>query len=255
MIRLIRPPTPGRFSNGDDKTVAERKEWYDDRYGADGKTWKDRWNWIDKDGDGVSAIRRSLETMSHNRCAWCEKILQKGWQVDHLLPKADFPLVGYCPDNFLPACAACNRRKDTAIPPDLIGKSVIDPVLVNDYPTATPFVKDVLYPSLSERLVDPSFDEPSPHIEFIPAALSFRGITPAGIFTVNALLNSKESATEWSKIHDFVFERMTELASKEYSQAIFDKLIDAQVEFLGQPTIINSLVKHWQELLIPTEVE
>lgn len=245
MKRLNRLTAPGHFADGQGGNPAARKEWYKDIYKADGKTIKDRWNSIDLDAADISAIRRSLETMSDGLCAWCEQLLQSGWHVDHWLPKIKFPLVCYCPDNLLPACASCNRRKDAVVPPGLKGKVVVDPVLISDYPEHIPFLKDQLYPILDDRLIDPSFEDPATHLEFVAAALSFRGLTKAGIFTVNIMFAGKEGAKLWSMLHSWVEDLMKDLATSRISRDVFDRLIRDQIGFLGRPTIINALVAHW----------
>ena len=198
---------PPRFGLLPDRTPADqiiaaapapRHAWYQDLYKQSGE-FKDRWNSQDKDESGTSSIRRQLKQMS-DECAWCEQHLDDGWQVDHWLPKAQFPLVVYHWENLLPACPACNRRKGAVVPPGLHDQQVVDPLLRPLYPGARPFIKGELLPLLSDRLLDPSHDDPAEHLEFIPAALSFRGLTDAGTFTVRHLFSEKDDAKRWARL-------------------------------------------------------
>src|SRR5688572_5918502 len=115
MRRLIRPTPPACLNDGNDASIATRRAWHEDLYKQDGSI-KDRWNSQDLDAHRVSSIRRMLESCSAKRCAWCEIYLEKGWHVDHWLPKTQFPWVAYCWDNLLPSCPPCNSRKSVAIP-------------------------------------------------------------------------------------------------------------------------------------------
>lgn len=250
MRALKHTSAPGQFSEGEDGKPAERANWYLDIYKSDGKTIKDRWNSVDQDQNGESSIRRWLVGLSNGMCAWCEAKLAKGWHVDHWLPKTSFPKVCYYPDNFLPACPSCNNRKDAIVPRGLEGVTVVDPAIVNENPGSIPFQKDKIYPTLSDRLLDPSHDEPDQHIEFIAAAIAFRGVSQQGIFTVNKLLSSKDYATCLGKHHDWVRDLVRDLAQRKVTEDAFNRLIVAQIDFNGYQSMICAFAEHWKGLLM-----
>lgn len=239
MKRLHRPPAPACLCDGNEAAPAPRHAWYQDLYKQSGE-FKDRWNSQDKDESGTSSIRRQLKQMS-DECAWCEQHLDDGWQVDHWLPKAQFPLVVYHWENLLPACPACNRRKGAVVPPGLHDQQVVDPLLRPLYPGARPFIKGELLPLLSDRLLDPSHDDPAEHLEFIPAALSFRGLTDAGTFTVRHLFSEKDDAKRWARLNELVLGLV--------QAGVDDSVVELFVRFHGQGTVIRALCAYWRELL------
>jgi uncharacterized protein (TIGR02646 family) len=69
------------------------------------------------DGENVwskSYIKSALLTMAHNKCAYCECKLDeesKYMEVEHFLPKDDYPYLVVDWDNLLPSCKRCNVRK------------------------------------------------------------------------------------------------------------------------------------------------
>ena len=243
MKRLVRPAAPPCLCDGDDAAPAPRKAWYQDLYyerEGEKPVLKDRWNSSEKDQSGVSSIRRTLRQMSRE-CAWCEVSLEPGWQVDHWLPKEPFPFVAYCWENLLPSCPGCNRRKSKLVPPTLRDQKVVDPVLQGDYPTARAFRKGDLLLQLPERLVDPSHEEPAEHLEFIPPALSWRGKSKVGDFTVRKLLAEKDQAERWAKLSDMV---------RGFVEAgVPDRIFEILIDFHGQGTIIRALLGYWRPLL------
>lgn len=239
MKRLHRPPAPACLCDGDAASPAQRHAWYQDLDYKSGEL-KDRWNSFEKDETGTSSIRRQLKQMSRE-CAWCEQYLEDGWQVDHWLPKKQFPLLAYCWENLLPSCPGCNRRKDAVAPPALREQPVVDPLLQAAHPGARPFIKSDLLPQLAERLVDPSHDDPAAHLEFSPAALKFIGITDAGKFTARHLFSEKDDAKRWARLNELVIG----LVQKDVDDAVVELIIGCT----GQGTVIRALCAYWRELL------
>ena len=56
-------------------------------------------------------VRRQLRQMcaSPDRCGWCED--SEAGEIDHIKPKALFPEYTFVWENYVGACAVCNRRK------------------------------------------------------------------------------------------------------------------------------------------------
>lgn len=59
-------------------------------------------------------IKSALLAMSHNKCAYCECKLDeesKYMEVEHFLPKDDYPNQVVDWNNLLPSCKRCNTKK------------------------------------------------------------------------------------------------------------------------------------------------
>lgn len=238
MKALTRPSAPACLADAEEGP-ALRVAWYDDLRKSDGAI-KDRWNSQDPDEQGVSSIRRALSKMSDGECAWCGVRLDQ-WQVDHYLPQKRFPYVAYCWDNLLPACPRCNRRKSGYVPPGLAARNVVDPALAERHPAATPFSKTQILPFLEERLVDPSFDDPAAHLEFVAAIPMWRGRTRQGELTVARFFAEKEDAQRWHELSEFI-------------KACIDVGVPAHIfedyaDLHGCRTVIGALIAHWRDML------
>lgn len=238
MRALQRPPAPACLADAEEGPTP-RAAWYDDLHKKDG-TIKDRWNSHDPDEHGVSSIRRVLAAMSNHECAWCGIRLEQ-WQVDHYLPQTRFPHVAYCWDNLLPSCPRCNRRKSGYVPSGLKHRVVVDPALHERHPEAARFVKSELLPFLEERLVDPSFEDPATHLEFVPAVPMWRGRTRQGEETVAQLFSDKGDAQRWHEFSEFI----KTCINAQVSTHIFDAYVDLH----GCRVVIHALIAYWRDML------
>ena len=107
-----------------------------------------------------------------------------------------------------------------------------------------PFLKHDLYPLLpAARLLDPSFDNPLDHLEFVPAALTWTGKSKAGQFTVERLFAEKDYAERVAEHYSAV----QKLVGNDASDPIFDVFIAVT----GEPTVIRALIAYWRDLLRP----
>lgn len=238
-----RVAVPPPLRDGDDTTPAPRLAWYRDLYKTDGKTIKDRWNERDVALDEESSTRRALAELSGQLCAYCEKRLERSWQVDHFLPQAEFPWLSYCWDNLLPTCPGCNSRKRAFVPLPLPQAMLVDPVLAAERPGAQPFRKAELLPTLGDRLVDPSFDDPAEHLRFIPEVPAWEGTTRIGQRTVQRLFVDKSHAIHWQQLSETVC-----VLLKHRSP---DEVVEAIVTLSGCPTVFRACVAYWREMLAP----
>ncbi|KAA0794958.1 HNH endonuclease [Bacillus sp. BPN334] len=105
MIRLHRPGRPQQLTDVEKDRLT--KEFINNK--------KNVW--------AKSYIKSALLKMSHNKCAYCECKLDKESQymeVEHFLPKDDYPNQVVEWDNLLPSCKRCNstkRKHDSNIEP------------------------------------------------------------------------------------------------------------------------------------------
>lgn len=78
---------------------------------------------------GKSYIKSALLEMSHNKCAYCECRLDeesKYMEVEHFLPKDDYPKLVVDWNNLLPSCKRCNGKKGTH---DVRKEPIINPTV------------------------------------------------------------------------------------------------------------------------------
>jgi len=114
MKRLQRLSPPACLDNANAEALAQKAGYYTDLRDTRQRI-RDRWNTIDSDSDGVSAIRRRLLDMSGYECAYCGRSLTPpDTDVDHYLPSSGFELLAYCWENYLPSCKLCNQHRKKA---------------------------------------------------------------------------------------------------------------------------------------------
>lgn len=234
---------PPPLRDGDDGQPTPRLAWYHDLRRADGRI-KDRWNDRDLGDDRESSTRQALLSLGQNLCAYCERRLESGWHVDHFLPKEQHPYLAYHFDNLLPTCPGCNSRKRAFDSCARIKQQIVDPIVVREHPDALPFDKAALLPNITDRLIDPSFDEPTAHLRFVPETLCWEGLTPQGERTAHRILvGDKAQAEHWQRLSDKIKANIEDGSS--------ERLLSIDAELLGCPTVFWSLVTYWKDLLAP----
>jgi hypothetical protein len=156
----------------------------------------------------TARVREQLHTMSGEECAYCGKKLQEGWHKDHYLPQEHFDHLKDCWLNFLPSCPACNRRKWDYVPPALKNKIIVEPHVATSMPHD--YVLDEIYAphkAASERIIDPSFDNPDEHLEFVPLAFDYLPKDGSKIGTITHVKFFKQNkvfAKDLKKILEYI---------------------------------------------------
>lgn len=96
MIKLTRPPKPQELTSDEEQRLTQE-------YQDDGKSvWREDY------------IVDALLTMSHKKCAYCERQVAKGsptFHIDHYHPKSLYKSEVVAWHNLLPACSDCNTQK------------------------------------------------------------------------------------------------------------------------------------------------
>jgi uncharacterized protein (TIGR02646 family) len=186
----------------EERAQAHRERYANRRFPGGG--FRDLWNRLEKD-EGVGAVRRALLALSDGECAYCGlSVGNDHMQVDHILPKEEFPFVAYAWDNLLPSCDACNRRKQSFVPESLKGKRVIERCLAEHQSHDFVFDKPQLFGEVarSDRLIDPSFDDPGEHLEIVMDIPAYRPKSRSGELTYARLLRHREIAQRLAEVRD-----------------------------------------------------
>jgi uncharacterized protein (TIGR02646 family) len=211
------------------------KGWYADLRDKGGEI-RDRWNARVANG---RPVRDPLEQLSDGCCAWCGKKLETGWPVDHYLPQAHFPRLSYHWNNLLPSCETCNKvRKKDYFPTQLAKDSLTDPIL--ELPT--PYEPTALLPSIKDRLVDPSSEDPAAHLVFQPEAHGYKPTDPApdstGTRTIRTFFPDKTFGEAMEKLSTIV--RI--LVSIPGAEAAISPLIEKD----GQEFYYHAYTAYWR---------
>lgn len=111
--------------------------------------------WNQKASGTFDAVRTTLETMAAGRarCMYCED--DRGTDIEHFYPKAMYPHRAFSWGNYLLACGHCNSNlKRERFPLDANG---------------------------APALLDPTVDDPTQHLAFLPTSGEFQPIGPRGL--------------------------------------------------------------------------
>ncbi|GBC63978.1 HNH endonuclease [Desulfonema ishimotonii] len=208
MKKIERISPPDCLNNCLKEFCKKKIGFYENLRDNNGKIYP-RWNTACKNGRDVSQIRERLLKMSSFTCVFCgENIKNSEMDVDHYLPKSNFPHLAYCWDNMLPTCKLCNQTlKKNFIPASLKDSVVVEDILSDMIPCDYVYEKKHLLQDIAgeDRLLDPTFDEPEEHMEFIPESYSYKAKTKIGRITARRFFNRhKEVAEKWEAIRSFI---------------------------------------------------
>ena len=157
------------------------------------------------------SVRDELLKMFGGECAFCGKRLlsdNTDTQVDRFLPKKSrskpesklepFKLLSLCWDNIILLCGNCNNKKGSFSPKSLEGKVFVERFMKDEGiapQSAEVFEKNQVLNNCTDRLLDPSFDNPSEHILFIPCGFGmFKHITQIGKLMKEKIFIRSESS-------------------------------------------------------------
>lgn len=228
-----RGPAPNPLGDSDDEK-ATRQGWYADLYkmdkaGRPTKDIKDRWNREEK---GKKVIRDAVRALSTGECAWCgARVAGSALTVDHYLPKDLFPRLAYCWANYLPACQPCNNRKKTDKPEGLGPDTRHDPALDAD----DAYDPEHFLPTLSNRLIEPTVDDPAGHLRFDFGVAVYQAKTDIGTRTLKRFFNEKADAESWNQWRSHV----ALLVQTSRSAANLDELLRSTEAVLGRSFYIR----------------
>jgi uncharacterized protein (TIGR02646 family) len=204
-------------------------------------TIRPRWNTTCKHGQKTSEIRRRLLEMSNGSCVYCGKNIHDGeMDVEHYLPKDDFPYLAYCWDNYVPSCKYCNQTaKRNFTPPALHGMAVVEAIVADRYPHDHIYNKESVLTQLAghDRLIEPTFDAPEEHLEFNPEFFFYQAKTSIGQRTIDTFFTHKEVSVKWEKISHLIKELVL-LSAPEST-------IQAQIAVLGHEYVCWKFYEYW----------
>jgi uncharacterized protein (TIGR02646 family) len=240
MRHLPRPPAPPCLATETPEGAAAQRARYDDlRYPSGGI--KPRWNDLEKDEHGVGAVRRALIVMSDSECAYCGFLVGNDhMQVDHVLPQEHFPFVAYAWPNLLPTCDACNRKKLAFVPESLRNKIIVEYCLREHRLHDHVFDKEHLFGVVAreDRLIDPTFDDPTEHIEVLLDVPTYVPKSAIGRVTFKRLLDRRELVIHLAKVRD--------AARVSIDAALPEEGLEHFAKACGYPSLFRRFVTYWR---------
>jgi uncharacterized protein (TIGR02646 family) len=241
MRQLTRGAAPTCLATETPEAAAVQRSRYDDlRYPGGGI--RPLWNDLEKDEQGVGAVRRALLAMSDGECAYCGFLVGNDhMQVDHILPKELFELLAYAWANLLPSCDACNRSKSKFSPECLRGKIIVEPCLQAYRAHDHIFDKDHLFRVIvrDDRLVDPTFDDPEEHLEVFMDLPSYLPKTAVGRTTYARLFARRREIVER-------LVKTKEAARVSINPALTEEELETFAIACGYPSLFRRFVAHWR---------
>jgi uncharacterized protein (TIGR02646 family) len=246
MKKITRVQPPDCLSNEIESSRNQKINFYENLRDKNGKI-QPRWNSTCLDTDKISKIRKKLLEMSGNCCAFCGvKIDNDSFDVEHFLPKdgdktnEGFPYLAYCWENYLPSCKPCNQNhKRTFIPQSLKNQTIIEAILQTKFPNAEVYNQQAILNRTTDRIIEPSFDNPNEHLEFVAEFFSYHPITKIGELTNQMFFDHKEVAQKWETLSNFIKKLVA-----NYSNA--PELIDDYINLHGYEFICKKLLEYWQ---------
>jgi uncharacterized protein (TIGR02646 family) len=246
MKKITRAQPPDCLNNEIENSRNQKIKFYENLRGKDGKI-QSRWNSTCLDTDKISKIRKKLLEMSGNCCAFCGvKIDNDSFDVEHFLPKdgdktnQGFPYLAYCWENYLPSCETCNQNhKQTFIPQSLKNEAIIEDILQTKFPQAHVYNHTNLLSTTNDRIIEPSFDNPADHLEFLPEFYCYNPLTEIGKLTNNMFFKHKEVAQKWEDLSNIVKDIVINMENPiDFIQKI--------IGVIGYEFIFLKLLEYWQ---------
>ena len=100
-------------------------------------------------------IHVKLRSLYHNKCAYCENVIEQG-HIEHYRPKKSYYWLAYSWDNLLYGCPTCNQFKGTAF--EISGKKAVPPKDSDDLSEINTWAQK--YDRLEQpKLLNPERDE------------------------------------------------------------------------------------------------
>lgn len=161
---------------------------------------------------GHTEVKKALERLFHEKCAYCECKMTAtvDWDVEHFRPKGrvaereDHPgyyWLTYVWENLYPSCQHCNqRRKDRPRwkdPTELPAGGKVDQFPLLDENTRAMGPEDDVYAEHT-LLIDPCFDDPEDYLAYDPTGQIFSlNDNPYGEKTIDVLHLSRRRLKDY----------------------------------------------------------
>ncbi len=190
-------------------------------------------------------IKNYLAELSESECAFCGIYLRgKEFDIEHFLPKSIFPYLSYSEDNYLPSCTHCNQRLKRAFYSkslehlkDFLVDKDVKVLLVG----GIEYQPRKILKEVSDRLIEPSYDLISEHLEFEPTSATYKNITEIGRLTNEMFFCHRERIEHLQRISNQIRKLILEGLSKE-------EILDLSKTF-GYGFYFAAFYEFWSEYL------
>ena len=189
-------------------------------------------------------VRDELLKMFEGECAFCGKRLYSknaDTQVDHFLPKGDFKFLSLCWENLILLCSDCNNIKRDFVPQSLKGKIFVEQFMseTTNIPSgANEYDKKQVFDKCDDRLIDPSFDDPSKHICFVPGSHLFMPLTSIGEVMVDRIFRRLRSLNER-------LEKLSKLVKLIIENDQPEQVLEFHISLSGYSFFMKEFYRYW----------
>jgi hypothetical protein len=240
MRHLRRLPAPPCLETETPEGAATQRARYEDMRYPSGAI-RPLWNDLETDAHGVGAVRRALLAMSDEECAYCGRFVGNDeMQVDHILPQEHFPFIAYAWSNLSPTCGACNRKKLAFVPSSLRDKIIVERCLGEHRPHDHLFDKEHLFLVVArdDRLIDPTFDDPTEHLDVLLDIPDYLPKTPIGRTTYKRLFTRREIVVHLAKVK--------EAARASIELPLTEQALEVFARASQYPSLFRRFVAYWR---------
>lgn len=243
MKKIERLPPPDCLDNKIEKFKRQQLRFYINLRDKNGNI-QPRWNTTCKEGGEVSKIRLKLLEMSSHTCVYCGvKIDNADMEVDHYLPSSKFPYLAYCWENFLPACGKCNLNKLDFVPKSLTNKKIVEDILFDKFEYDLIYGRNYILNQITknDRLIEPSFDIPEEHLEFIPELYSYEAKTKIGEITIRSFFNHIVISEKFEELSDIAKDLVLKMSNSREILNSLKKIIKS----FGYEYVFLKYYEYW----------
>lgn len=224
------------------KSEDNKRKFYLDLYNNNNEV-KPRWNTLRE--SGIKVVREYLLDMTNRSCAYCGKrISDSTMDVEHFLPKCEFPYLAYCIDNLLPSCKVCNQNyKGNFIPIEIKSKKIIEKCVMNSQEYDYIYNKEQVLNELCSqtRIIEPTFDIISEHLEFDPEFFLYTTKSNIGKETNKMFFDKSEFIELLEKMSNVVKYIVKGNGSNN------DEIINALIELEGYEVYYRRFYEYWNK--------
>ena len=238
MKKITRPPKISEIT-------IDKVENYQQLYNNKGKI-KPRWNY-----ESNKILKEELLKMTNAECVYCgKKININDFDVEHFLPKSEFPYLSYSYLNLLASCKICNQNlKRNKYPKSLdkVRKQLGEEYLVGEIDgiEIVPFEKSNIFNKTKDRLIDPSFDNPEEHLDFDPITCEYtvKNNSSIGKETNGVFFRENKDYSESLQLLSSLIKKMLEEGSSK------ELILQNLSTVYGNSYHIEKIYKFWIEML------
>jgi hypothetical protein len=122
----------------------------------------------------------------------------------------------------------------------LKNRQLVEEILKDLFPQAEVYKRETLLANTSDRIIEPTFDEPEEHLEFLAGFCFYNPFTDIGTETYTMFFKHKEVTKKFKDLSEFV---QIVVKGSENPQ----KIVESYIELSGYEYICLKFLTYWLE--------